>query len=385
MIILFSTKNGWFKEEGFYKFKKPSLKIKYYKNRLIVNDKIIKTSNPIKIIEKFLKNNYALGFISYNFTPYIKTKKDDLNLPLIYLNIYRSFEKVDLQIYNNVDFKIKSIKFNTKKANFIQKVKKVKEYIREGDIYQVNISHRIDLEGFFQPFEIFKNLVKIQSAPYMMFIKDKDFSIISGSMELFLEKNGNIITSKPIKGTRKRGENEIEDKKLEEELKLSEKERAENLMITDLMRNDIGRISKSVNVENLFSVEEYSTLYQMVSTVKGVLKEGISLKDIILNTFPPGSVTGAPKIRAIEIIDELEDKKRSLYCGSTLLIKPDGDFIMSVAIRQIIFRNQKAYLYVGSGIVWDSDEIKEYEETLIKAKASLKAFNINDLDSLKHF
>ncbi len=388
MIILFSTKNGWFKGEGFYKFAKPFLKIRYYKNRLVVNNRVIKTSKPLQIINKLIKGSYALGFIGYDFNFYtqkaVNPKKDELNIPLIYINLYKSFKKINLETFKIIDMKVKNLKFNTKREEFIEKIKKVKEYIQAGDIYQVNISHRIDLEGIFQPFEIFKNLVQIQPTPYMMFIKDKDFSLISGSMELFLEKNGNTITSKPIKGTRKRSKDETEDKQLKEELKLSEKEKAENLMITDLMRNDIGRISKLVSVESLFDIQEYNTLYQMISTVKGVLKEDISFKDIIINTFPPGSVTGAPKIRAMEIIDELEDKRRSVYCGSTFLIKPDGNFVMSVAIRQIIFKKQKAHIYVGSGIVWDSDEDKEYEETLIKSKASLKAFNINNLNSLKH-
>jgi Anthranilate/para-aminobenzoate synthases component I len=198
-------------------------------------------------------------------------------------------------------------------------------------------------------------------------------------MELFLEKKGREIITKPIKGTIKRGLNELEDEALKNQLINSEKERAENLMITDLMRNDLSKIANNVKVEELFKVDKYSTLFQMSSTVKGILKEKLSFEEVILNTFPPGSVTGAPKKRAMEIIDELEDKKRSVYCGTTFLIKPNLDFVMSVAIRQMIFAKDRCSIYVGSGIVWDSDPVKEYEETLIKAKANLKSLDF-DID-----
>jgi Anthranilate/para-aminobenzoate synthases component I len=169
----------------------------------------------------------------------------------------------------------------------------------------------------------------------------------------------------------------LEDEVLKNQLINSEKERAENLMITDLMRNDLSKIANNVKVEELFKVDKYSTLFQMSSTVKGILKEKLSFEEVILNTFPPGSVTGAPKKRAMEIIDELEDKKRSVYCGATFLIKPNLDFVMSVAIRQMIFANDRCSIYVGSGIVWDSDPVKEYEETLIKAKANLKSLDFD--------
>jgi len=202
-------------------------------------------------------------------------------------------------------------------------------------------------------------------------------------MELFLEKKGREIITKPIKGTIKRGLNELEDEVLKNQLTNSEKERAENLMITDLMRNDLSKIANNVKVKELFKVDKYSTLFQMSSTVKGALKEKLSFEKIILNTFPPGSVTGAPKKRAMEIIDELEDKKRSVYCGATFLIKPNLDFVMSVAIRQMIFTKDGCSIYVGSGIVWDSDPVKEYEETLIKAKANLKSLDF-DIDLISN-
>ena len=209
-----------------------------------------------------------------------------------------------------------------------------------------------------------------------MLLQDTEFSIISATMELFLKKEKNTLKTKPIKGTRPRGKNKEEDLNYYEELKNSEKEKAENLMITDLMRNDLGIISKKVFVERLFEIEKYKSLYQMSSTVKSILKENISLKDIIFSTFPPGSVTGAPKKRALEIIDQLEENKRYVYCGSVFLIKPDRDFMMSVAIRQSIFHNNKCYIYVGAGIVSDSIPEKEFDETILKSKANIKSFKL---------
>ncbi|MDQ7055975.1 MAG: anthranilate synthase component I family protein [Persephonella sp.] len=258
-------------------------------------------------------------------------------------------------------------------------VKKAQMYIEEGDIYQINLSHRMELKGFFDVDSIFLNLIEFQPAPYIMSIKTPYFSVVSGSMELFLEKEGRKIKSIPIKGTRPAGKTDKETEKLKEELRNSEKERAENLMITDLMRNDIGKISEkgSVTVENLFDVKTYRSVLQMGSTVSGTLKEGISLQEIVHSTFPPGSVTGAPKKRAIEIIDMLEKHRRDIYCGATVLIKPDLDFVMSVAIRQSVFVKNRCYIYVGSGIVADSNPEKEYEETLIKAVANLKAIGLN--------
>ncbi len=380
-IILYSEDGGWLENRGIYRFVNPIKIVKYHNNKLLINDKVITTDNPLPIIEKLIKNTgfFALGFISYDFKNYIFNKnvnKNDINLPIIYLALFRKYEKLDIPFPEKLDLKIKNIKIPDKNS-FISKIKKVKKYIEEGDIYQVNIAHRVEVEGFFPTKDIFFNLIKLQPTPYLMFLKDKEFSLISGSMELFLEKKGDVIISKPIKGTRKRGGSLEEDISLFRELETSNKELSENLMITDLMRNDINRISKGVYVENIFNIEAYSSLFQMVSTVKGKLDRYVSLKEIIYNTFPPGSVTGAPKKRAIEIIDELEDYRRNIYCGANVFIKPDMDFVMSVAIRQSIFRKDKCYIYVGSGIVADSDLESEYKETLIKARANLKAMGID--------
>jgi anthranilate/para-aminobenzoate synthase component I len=378
-IYLYSQKNGWFDEEGIFLFEKPVFKIRYRNNILTISDKRIKTDKPLLFIQKVIKkhNLYGVGFISYDFKEKIlklkKYKKSDIDLPDIYINLYRNYKKIH-KLDKKYKTEIHSLEFEEEKEQFIEKIKKAKRYISDGDIYQINLSHRLKLKGIFDLNSIFNNLIQFQPTPFLMMIKEKDFSLISASMELFLKKENFYIISEPIKGTIKRGKTKKEDKKLEEQLKNSEKEKAENLMITDLMRNDIGKISKigTVKVKDLFKVEKYKTLFQMSSTVEGELKEEIDFNRIIKSTFPPGSVTGAPKFRAVEIIDELEKEKRTVYCGVNVLIKPNMDFVSSVAIRQSIFQKDKCFIYVGSGIVADSIPEKEYEETILKAKANIE-------------
>ncbi|MFN3787156.1 anthranilate synthase component I family protein [Sulfurihydrogenibium azorense] len=366
-------------------FNKPVFTLKVYKNRTYLNNLLIKTKKPLKIAESIIKKQklFAVGFISYDYNDFILSKKspkkDDTNFPLIYLEFHKNYIEVEKKLKDIFTSKAQEVVFNTTKDNFIKKVNTAKKYIENGDFYQINLSHRIDIKGYFNKDTIFFNLINIQPTDYMMLIKNPEFSLISASMELFLEKNGNLIKTKPIKGTVKKTGNPELDEKLKEELKTSQKEKAENLMITDLMRNDLGKIANNIKVDKLFEITQYSTLYQMSSTVSGILKEGLSIDRIIESTFPPGSVTGAPKKRAMEVIEELEDKRRSVYCGATVLIKPNLNFVMSVAIRQILFKKDKAYIYVGSGIVSDSTPEKEWEETLLKAKANLKAIGLESL------
>ncbi|WP_457626312.1 anthranilate synthase component I family protein [Persephonella sp.] len=379
----YSDKERWIDGIKEFRFENPVSTAFFSSNILFIDGRKIRTYNPFPVIEKYIKKHryYGAGFISYDYKSYIfpeKIKKrTDIGLPLVYFAFFKKFKK-GLKNKIPVESKIKNFLINETEESFVKKVKKAKKYIERGEIYQINLSHRIELEGFFNTDSIFRKLISYQPAPYLMHIKTPHFSVISGSMELFLEKKGDFIRTSPIKGTRPVGKNREETKRLKDELLFSEKERAENLMITDLMRNDLGVISKkgSVKVENLFQVEEYSSLLQMSSTVTGKLIDGITLKDVIHSTFPPGSVTGAPKKRAVEIIDILEEKRREIYCGATVLITPDMDFVMSVAIRQSIFKNNRCYIYVGSGIVADSDPYMEYRETLLKAKANLKALGL---------
>ncbi|AAC07173.1 chorismate-binding protein [Aquifex aeolicus] len=244
-----------------------------------------------------------------------------------------------------------------------ERIKKIKKYIEKGDVYQINLTNRFEFELKGSSEELFFNFYEAQPVPFAFYLELEDFYVISGSMELFLEKKGNVIRSKPIKGTAKE----------EKTLLLSEKERAENLMITDMMRNDIGRIARtgSVEVEELFKVEKYRTLYHMHSTVKGITDK--SLSEILSSTFPPASVTGAPKRRAVEIIDELEPFSRSYYCGSGGLVFSEEDFTLSVLIRTAIGRGDRLYYYAGCGIVWDSVEERETEEMHLKVEAFKRA------------
>lgn len=373
-LLYSNSEEGWLDRAGFFLFSNPTLSVKFFKNRLVTNGKVINTDNPLPLIQRFInKRFYVTGFVSYDLKDYTlktpKKPKKGLKLPLIYLNFYKKFENFTP---SEPDIKnlIKSITHNTPEDSFIQKVVRAKKFIEEGDIYQINLSHRIDIEGLFFPLNTFFRLVSVQPAPFMMCFIDRDFRVISGSMELFLKKEDKKLTSIPIKGTCSKDQDYIQA------LLNNPKERAENLMITDLMRNDIGKVCRDVKVEKLFEVKEYSTLYQMSSTVCGRLERDLTLKELLEALFPPGSVTGAPKKRAVEIIEELEDTRRDIYCGATLLIKPDLDFTMSVAIRQMIFKKDLCHLFVGAGVVADSQPEKEYQETLLKAEASFRSLTL---------
>ncbi len=245
------------------------------------------------------------------------------------------------------------------REDFINKIRKIKEYIASGDVYQINLTSRFDflLEG--DPQSLFLSFYLRQPVPYAFFAQLENLSIISGSMELFLKKTGSRLESRPIKGTGKNPR----------EILSSPKEKAENLMITDMVRNDIGRVARtgSVRVEELFKVERYKTLCQMHSTVVGETDK--TLPQILKATFPPASVTGAPKYRAVQIIDLLEPHARGYYCGTAGLIRKNGDFTLSVLIRTAFGGGSKISYFAGCGIVWDSDPEKEWEELLLKVKA----------------
>ena len=212
---------------------------------------------------------------------------------------------------------------------------------------------------------------RAQPVPFAAFIGFPGFELVSGSMELFLRRRGDNITTRPIKGTVRRDPDPRRDRELAEALGKKPKERAENLMIVDLMRNDLGRICGygSIGVRELFAVRSYSTLFQMESEIEGCLRPGVGLSQIIASTFPPGSVTGAPKREAIRIIDSLEPHERGPYCGAICLFSPSGDFTMSVAIRTGVNSSEGADFWFGGGIVWDSKADDEYGETELKAKA----------------
>ncbi len=268
--------------------------------------------------------------------------------------------------YSVLDFKL-----NRSDKQFFDDIKKIKHHIKEGDTYQVNytVKGKFNFTGSYSAF--FQKLLFNQSANYSSFINNDEEFILSLSPELFLHKRGRKIISHPMKGTIRRGHNHSLDRIGETELKSGEKNRAENVMIVDLIRNDFGRICSygSISVSELFHVEKYESLFQMVSKVEGKLRKKTRMLEILQNIFPCGSVTGAPKIRTMEIINEIEKEKRGIYTGSVGLLTPE-EIKMNVAIRTITINKNTGdgIMGLGSGIVWDSNPQSEYEEVLLKSK-----------------
>ncbi len=261
---------------------------------------------------------------------------------------------------------IKFISIKDSKEDYIKKVEEIKKEIEKGTIYQINLTTRIDFSFQGEREGIFSLLFKRQPVPFGFFLDLEEFFVASGSMELFIKKTGKHIKSSPIKGTASS----------RFFLQKSLKDKAENLMITDMVRNDLGRIAipGSVRVTELFKIKKYRTLYQMFSTVEAETEKGFT--EIIKNTFPPASVTGAPKKKAVELIDKLEDHPRGYYCGCGGILYPDGNFILSVLIRTGVGEGKVFHYYAGCGIVWDSDPESEFKELLLKTKA-LYDFSFN--------
>jgi para-aminobenzoate synthetase component 1 len=268
--------------------------------------------------------------------------------------------------------------FDQTRDRYLRNVRRVLDYITAGDVYQINYTQRVHYAYGGDPFDLYLKLKKIQPVAYAAFIHlGNGRQVISGSPELFIRKKDNVIRSKPMKGTRKRSATPILDQKLRQELKKSRKDLAENAMIVDVMRNDLGRCCEygSVRVPKPYVVEAYNTVYQMVSQVEGLVGKHARNSDIIQAAFPPASITGAPKVRAMEIISELEPTQRGVYCGTIGYFFQDK-VVMNVAIRTLEFYNGKGMLGIGGGIVADSDPMLEYEESLLKAKAALTALGI---------
>lgn len=273
--------------------------------------------------------------------------------------------------------KVVSLKSNFEKDDYIKAVNKVKDYIKAGDIYQANLTQRYECSIEDSALELYTKLREINPAPFASYFDFGEGQIVSSSPERFIKINNRVIETRPIKGTRPRGNTIEEDRNNREELLNSEKDKAELLMIVDLERNDLGKLSKTgtVKVTELFHLEEYATVYHLVSTILGEIKDEYDVIDCLKATFPGGSITGAPKIRAMEIIDELEPTQRNIYTGSIGYIGFNGDLDLNIVIRTIVCKDDKAYFQVGGGIVWDSDAELEYEETLHKARAIIEALN----------
>lgn len=360
----------------------------------------------------------AVGFISYDACHYIekklpRTAVDDTNVPDLYFGLYdwvivvdnlenKSYiaspgldpaleekkvkevkgiieraerEGIDPICYEEKEYPPVELKSNFTRQKYYSTLEKIKNYIEAGDIYQANLTQRF--EGYLPmtSYELYRDLRRVSPAPFGAFLKFDDVHVLSNSPERFIQLRGEEVETRPIKGTRPRGRTREEDRFYREELYNSEKDRAELLMIVDLERNDIGRVCKTgtVRVPELFKLEEYANVHHLVATVVGKLRKDCDVIDLIKATFPGGSITGAPKIRAMEIIDEVEPTQRNVYTGSIGYIGFEGSLDLNIAIRTMVRKGNKVYFQVGGGIVWDSDVAEEYEETFKKAASIKKA------------
>jgi anthranilate synthase component 1 len=251
--------------------------------------------------------------------------------------------------------------------------------VKSGDIIQAVISQRLNTIIKGETFNVYRMLRNLNPSPYMYYLKFKDMRLIGSSPETMVRLEDNIANVRPIAGTRRRGESEAEDIALEKELLSDEKEKAEHIMLVDLGRNDLGRVCKynSVKINELMAIEKYSHVMHIVSDITGELKSGKDGFDLIAAAFPAGTVTGAPKVRAMEIIDELENVRRGPYAGAVGYFDFYGDLDTCITIRTIIVKGNKAYVQAGAGIVADSIPSKEYEETMNKARALIKAIELS--------
>lgn len=263
---------------------------------------------------------------------------------------------------------------NFSRSTYIQTIETLKKHIKAGDFYEINLAQRFEAKiSISEPWTVFQKLIEISPVPFAAFIKWKDKFLLSASPERFLQLKENRLVAQPIKGTAKRGKTTMEDEALRQALSVSIKEQAENVMIVDLMRNDLYRSAEinSVEVPYLFEIQTFPQVHQMVSTITARKKTDCTWQKVIANTFPPGSMTGAPKVMACQMIDRYESVPRGVYAGAAGFVKPNGDFDWNVIIRSLVYDAKNQYLtyHVGGAITFDSHPEAEYEETLIKAQA----------------
>ena len=302
-----------------------------------------------------------------------KKKFDDIKSELFRLSIQSSIR--NLSYSENKKIREIKVKSNTPKNKFLKMVDKAKKYIKLGDIFQVVLSQRFEASLTKEPLEIYKKLRITNPSPFMFFFNFNDFQIIGASPEILVRLRDNKITIRPIAGTRPRGKTYKEDLYYEKDLLKDKKELSEHLMLLDLGRNDAGKVSKinTVKVTESFIIERYSHVMHIVSNVIGKYNNKFSMFKSLLAGFPAGTVSGAPKIRAMEIIDELETTRRKVYAGGIGYFSANGEFDTCIALRTAVVKNKKFYVQAGAGIVADSKPIKEYEETVNKAKALINA------------
>ncbi|MGB3948838.1 MAG: aminodeoxychorismate synthase component I [Bacteroidia bacterium] len=384
-----------------------------YKNTLIAIGKtselIVNEKDALKQLEAFCnaqKNNWMFGYLSYDlkneieqlhsnnnnkiefpllhfFVPEIVIDIDKQNITITYNDLFTNKDRA-VAIYKtatehsakNNTTEGAAIKISSKitREQYINSVNKLKEHIAKGDIYEINFCQEFFSEqAHITPIDVYKKLNDISKAPFSAYYQSNNYYLLSSSPERFIKKMGNQLISQPIKGTAKRANDKNEDEQLKHELKNSEKERSENVMIVDLVRNDLSKVAQkgTVQVDELFGIYSFKQVHQMISTISCTLKEGATFIDIIKSTFPMGSMTGAPKHSAMQLIEKYENTKRGLYSGAVGYISPDGDFDFNVVIRSILYNANNNYLsfMVGSAITNKSEAESEYNECLLKAKA----------------
>ena len=323
---------------------------------------------------------YLAGFLAYEAGYYFEEKlyqNKQYDFPLIYLGAYKDVAKDTLiePALNKADHGLESPRLNITQEQYSLNINAIRDYIARGDVYQITYCLKL-LFGFFgNPLSLYYQLLKEQPVPYPAYIQTDDFAILSLSPELFIKKNSTDLLSKPMKGTWPRGKSMFSDIIAPWCLKYDRKNRAENVMIADLLRNDLGRLGAEIKAPTLFEVARYKTLCQMTSTVTAKVKADIPIYELFSAVFPSGSVTGAPKIRAMEIIKELENDQRKIYTGAIGYITPDKDMFFNIPIRTLLVKNGQAEMGIGGGIVWDSTPAGEWEEGLLKARFLTDLFN----------
>jgi anthranilate synthase component 1 len=263
----------------------------------------------------------------------------------------------------------------TRRETFLRGVERCKEYIAAGDIFQVVLSQRLDFTPEVAPFDLYRSLRQVNPSPYLYFLRSGDTHILGSSPEMLVRVTGRKLEYRPIAGTHPRGRDEAEDLRLEQKMRTDQKERAEHVMLVDLGRNDLGRVSDygSVKVKDLMYVERYSHVMHLVSALEGTLRKDLDALDAFAACFPAGTLSGAPKVRAMQIIEELEPTRRGIYGGSVLYADFAGNLDSCIGIRTLLMQGKKAYLQAGAGIVADSDPASEFQESMNKAQALLRA------------
>ncbi|SIS40395.1 aminodeoxychorismate synthase component I [Salimicrobium flavidum] len=336
---------------------------------IIEADTIKEVNNAFTEIERWLDSGYYLaGYVAYEaapaFDPAFQVR--DPRGPLLWFGVFRHPEHDADK--NTGRYEISEWELDAGYQTYRDGIGKIKEAIGRGDTYQVNYTARWKADFKGDPYAFFEKLARGQQGQYSAYLETGTSAILSASPELFFKKEKSLLTTRPMKGTAARGRTFEEDERNKAELFSSEKERAENVMIVDLLRNDIGRVAEKVRVPHLFSIETYPTVHQLTSTVEGDIDVNTSLWELFRALFPCGSITGAPKVKTMEYIKSLEETPRDVYCGAIGYITPERDMVFNVPIRTVKIEDGEAVYGSGGGITWDSGSYSEYEEMKIKAK-----------------